>query len=74
LADLQPLGRLLLVAGVLMAVVGAVLAFGIRIPFLGQLPGDIRLDRDGATVFIPLGTMLLLSVILTLVLNLLARR
>ena len=44
-----------------------------RIPGLGRLPGDIPIDRERWTLFVPLGTMLVLSVLLTIVLNLIAR-
>ena len=71
--DLPSIGRLLIAAGVVLAIVGVVLVFGPRIPLLGQLPGDIRIERDNVRVFIPLGTMVLLSLVLTLVLNLLNR-
>ena len=72
--DLQPIGRLLIVAGVALAVIGVVLVLGPRIPLLGQLPGDFHIETDSVRVFIPLGTMLLLSLILTIVLNVLNRR
>ncbi len=72
--DLAPLGRVLLVVGLAMTAVGAVLAFGIRVPFVGQLPGDIRIERDGSTIFIPLGTMVVASVVLSVILSLVARR
>ena len=68
------LGRLLVIGGVMLAVVGLVLIVAPNIPFLGRLPGDIRIDNENVKVFVPLGTMLLLSVILTVVLNLLNRR
>jgi hypothetical protein len=42
-------------------------------PFLGRLPGDIRFERDGVVVFIPLATMLLVSIVLTIVLSILGR-
>ena len=71
--DLQSLGRILLVVGVLVTLVGGALALGLRIPFLGQLPGDITIDRENVRVFVPLGTMVVLSLILTVILNLLNR-
>lgn len=71
--DLGAIGRLFLVAGVVLAIIGGVLLLGPRIPLIGQLPGDIRIERDNVKVFIPLGTMLLVSLILTVVLNLLDR-
>jgi hypothetical protein len=38
------------------------------------LPGDIRIERDGFTFFAPLGTMLVISIVLTILLNLFSRR
>ena len=70
---LNGVGWGLIVLGVVIAVVGLVLVLGPRIPFLGHLPGDIVIQRDNVTVFIPLGTMVLLSVVLTIVINLLGR-
>jgi hypothetical protein len=72
--DLQPIGRLLIIAGVVLAIIGVALVLGPRIPFLGRLPGDFQFESGNLRVFIPLGTMLLLSLILTIVLNVLNRR
>ncbi|HEV8489190.1 MAG TPA: DUF2905 domain-containing protein [Candidatus Limnocylindrales bacterium] len=72
--SLEPVGRTLLIIGLVIAVVGIILVLAPRIPFIGRLPGDIRIERDGVVVFIPLGTMLLVSLILTVVLNLIGRR
>ena len=68
------IGRLLIVGGVALAVVGVILVLAPNIPFLGRLPGDIRIEGENVRVFIPLGTMLLVSIVLTLLLNLLNRR
>ncbi|TMC63423.1 MAG: DUF2905 domain-containing protein [Chloroflexi bacterium] len=68
------MGRLLIVGGVLLAVVGVVIVLAPNIPFLGRLPGDIRIDNGNVKVFIPLGTMLIISLILTVILNLANRR
>jgi hypothetical protein len=59
-------GGSIFVLGIILVVMG-------RIPGLGQLPGDIQVQRDNVTLFFPLGTMLLISVLLTIVLNLIAR-
>ncbi|HXF64471.1 MAG TPA: DUF2905 domain-containing protein [Caldilineaceae bacterium] len=67
------IGRLLIVIGGSLLVLGLVLVLAGRIPGLGQLPGDIRIQRDNFTFYAPLGTMLLLSVLLTILLNVLAR-
>jgi DUF2905 family protein len=68
------MGRLLIVGGVILAAVGVLIVLAPNIPFLGRLPGDIRIDSGNVKVFIPLGTMLLISLILTLILNLANRR
>ena len=71
---MEPLGRVLIVVGLVIAAVGLVMVFGSRIPVLGHLPGDITIKGDNVTVFIPLGTMLVVSVLASLVLSLLNRR
>jgi hypothetical protein len=70
---LEPVGRSLLLIGLVVAAIGVVLILAPRIPILGKLPGDITIQRDGVTVVIPLATMLVISVVLTIVLNLIGR-
>ncbi len=66
------LGRWLLVVGIVLALLGALLLYAPRLfAWFGHLPGDIRIERDGVRVYIPLASMLLLSVLLSLLLNLL---
>jgi hypothetical protein len=67
------LGRFLVVIGVLLVLVGGLAMAGIRLPF-GGLPGDIAITGDRGGLFIPLGTMLLISIVLTLLLYLFLRR
>ena len=72
---LRELGKLLLIFGVLLAVVGALLMIGPKLPGrLGRLPGDIIIKRDHFTFYFPLVTGLLLSVIFSLLLWLFGRR
>jgi hypothetical protein len=71
---LDALGRLLLFAGIGLALLGLLLLLAGRIPFLGRLPGDFSFGNGNVHVYIPLATGILLSLVLTLVLNLLARR
>jgi len=66
-------GKVLLVVGLLIAGVGLLAVLGIRLP-LGNLPGDIRIEGERGSIFIPLATMLLISIVLTVVINLLLRR
>ena len=61
------LGRSLILAGLLLVVVGVVVSFSSRIPWLGKLPGDFTFRTGGLTVYVPLATCVLLSVLLSLV-------
>jgi hypothetical protein len=67
------LGRILVVMGLVLVVVGGLAMFGVRLPF-GRLPGDIVIQGERGTIYIPLGTMLVVSVVLTLLFSLLGRR
>jgi len=71
---LSELGRALIVLGVVIAVVGLFLVFFDRVPWLGRLPGHIHVQRGNWTFYFPLGTSILLSIVLTLVLWLIGRR
>ncbi|MCL6431833.1 MAG: DUF2905 domain-containing protein [Anaerolineae bacterium] len=70
---LPDLGRWLLFVGLGLAGLGLLLILLGRLPWLGRLPGDIRIQRDGFSCFFPLATSLLLSLLLTVLLNVLAR-
>jgi hypothetical protein len=72
-SSLEPLGRVLILLGVALAITGVVLVLGPRIPLLGRLPGDIRVERDGVTIYLPLATLLLVSVGLSILLSLFGR-
>lgn len=67
------IGRLLMLLGSGIFILGLILVLAGRVPWLGNLPGDIRWQRGGFSVYIPLGTMLVVSVVLSLLLNLIAR-
>jgi hypothetical protein len=73
-AGMQGIGWALVVLGVVLVVVGLVIVAGDRIPILGHLPGDIVIQRENVTIFIPLGTMLVISVVVSVVLALINRR
>jgi hypothetical protein len=71
--ELENLGRMLVVMGVVLAAVGLFLAAGGRVPFLGRLPGDISVRWDGGSFYFPLVTCLVVSILLTIGLNLILR-
>lgn len=70
---METAARFLIVAGLLLVLAG-VLAYGFAKLGIGRLPGDLVWRRGRTTVYVPLASMLLLSVLLTLLLNLLLRR
>jgi len=59
-------GRLLIILGVVLILVGLLLSYGGRIPWLGKLPGDIRVERENFSFYFPLASSLLVSLLLTL--------
>lgn len=67
------LGRVLLIIGVVLVVVGGLAMFGIRLPF-GRLPGDITIEGERGGFYFPIVTMLIISIVLTLIVNLFIRR
>ncbi len=74
--DLQTIGRVMLVGGIIVAIIGGLLMLLGRIPLLsslGNLPGDIRVETQGFSCFIPIVSMILVSVVLTIVLNIVVR-
>ncbi len=72
---MEQLGRALLVMGGVLALVGVLLMLGPRLPFrLGRLPLDFHYRRDNFSFYFPLGTSILISVVLTLIFSLLHRR
>ena len=70
---LPQLGKLLIIFGALIIVIGVILLLADRIPFLGKLPGDISFKSGRTTVYIPLVTCLIISIILTVIFNLFGR-
>jgi len=69
-----PLGRLVMWMGFLLFIMGGILTLLGRYGIPGSLPGDIVVRRENFTLHFPLATCLLLSVVLTLIVNFLLRR
>ena len=67
---MEGFGRALIWSGLGVAGLGILFVLIGKMPGLGRLPGDIVIKRENVTIFIPLGTMILVSVVLTLLLNL----
>jgi hypothetical protein len=65
----RELGKLLLLGGLVLVVIGAFFSFGGRLPFrLGRLPGDIAYQGKNSSFYFPIVTCIVLSVAVTLIL------
>ncbi|OGB88289.1 hypothetical protein A3H38_04280 [candidate division WOR-1 bacterium RIFCSPLOWO2_02_FULL_46_20] len=70
----ESLGRMVLYIGVILVLIGGFFILVGRVPWFGRLPGDLVWRRDGLTIFVPITTMILVSFVLTLLLNIVWRR
>ncbi|MBU4533123.1 MAG: DUF2905 domain-containing protein [Eubacteriales bacterium] len=68
------LGRIILILGAALVVLGGIMLLAGKIPGVGRLPGDILVQRGNFTFYFPIVTMLVLSLLLTLILNVVFRR
>ncbi len=66
----HPLGKLLILSGLILVLAGGLLLLLGKIPHLGQLPGDILLQKRDWSFYFPLTTGILLSIILSIILTL----
>ena len=68
------LGRLLIIIGLVIAFSGLLILIAVRFfPWLGNLPGDIRIETDDFKLYFPLATMILISILATILLNVVIR-
>jgi len=72
--ELSGLGKIFILLGGVIVLIGLILLFADRIPFLGRLPGDIYIEKGNFKFYFPLMTSIILSILLTIILNLLSRR
>jgi len=72
--NFQQLGKLAIIAGIILVVIGLFLSYSGKIPFIGKLPGDIIIKKKNFTFYFPLATSILLSIILSLILFLIRRK
>lgn len=68
----RPFGLILVAVGLGIALVGLLVWSG-ALSWLGRLPGDIRIERDNVRVYFPITSMILISIVLTLLINLMRR-
>ena len=66
-------GKFLIIAGVFLILFGLLFIFWERIPFLGKLPGDLMIQRGSFRLFIPVVTCIIISLVLTILINIVLR-
>lgn len=62
------MGKLLIIVGILFIIAGLLITYGPKIPLLGKLPGDIRIERESFRFYFPITTSILISVVISLLL------
>lgn len=67
-------GKALIVIGIVIVIVGIIVTFGPKIPYIGRLPGDILIKRENFTLYFPLATSVIVSVILSVIFYFFTRR
>lgn len=70
---MQEMGKLIINLGTILIFVGAIIWLWGKLPFVGKLPGDIYIKKENFSFYAPLGTMLLLSLLLSLIFTLISR-
>ena len=71
--NFDDLGKWVVVAGIALIFVGGLMWLLGRIPFFGNLPGDIRIQTQNVSCFIPIVSMIIVSVVATIILNIIIR-
>ena len=67
-------GQFIILAGVIIVVIGIIIYFfSDKLSFLGKLPGDIRIEKENFRFYFPITTMIILSILLTVIINIIKR-
>jgi hypothetical protein len=73
MSDYSSIGKGLIALGTVLVVLGALVFMGGKIPFLGRLPGDIKIEKENFSFYFPLATCLLLSILVSFLFWLLSK-
>jgi len=60
------MGKMLVILGIILVVVGLFFMFGDKIPYIGKLPGDIYIKKEKFSFYFPITTSIIISIILTI--------
>jgi hypothetical protein len=64
------IGKMLIILGIILIIVGIGFLFGDKIPFIGKLPGDILIKKERFSFYFPITTSIIISIILTILFSL----
>jgi len=64
------IGKMLIILGVILIIVGSAFLLGDKIPFVGKLPGDIFIRKERFSFYFPITTSIIISIILTILFSL----
>ena len=70
------IGKVLLVTGIIITILGLILTFGEKtaiLKYFGKLPGDIRIEKDNFSFYFPVVTCIVLSIIITVILKIISK-
>ena len=65
--SLQPVGKMLVIVGIVIIIIGLFFIFGNKIPYIGKLPGDIIIHKKDFTFYFPLTTLIIINLLLLLI-------
>jgi hypothetical protein len=72
--ELNSIGKVLMLFGVILFALGGIFVLGGKLPWLGRLPGDIYIQKKNFTIFFPITTSILISIIISVIFILLRRK
>jgi hypothetical protein len=67
------MGKILIIIGIVLIILGLVIQNSGKIPFIGKLPGDISIKRENFTFYFPIATSIVLSILISVILFLINR-
>jgi thiosulfate reductase cytochrome b subunit len=70
---MDEMAKVIIILGIVLVIVGLVMLFAQKLPFLGKLPGDILIKKENFTFYFPLATSIIISIIISLILYLIGK-
>ena len=67
------MGKMLILTGGILLIIGLMISFGAKIPWIGKLPGDVVIRKDNFSLYFPITSCIIVSLILTLIFSLLRK-